>query len=255
MKAPPPLGDQQIRLGLSPYNLACEGCGTGLWCGERFGGRYAPAVWCPYMLPAPLAREAAQASPPPQAVHMRDLRDRVHHNAHRRKVLFERMSAKGPSARPSGRHRAEDHCHGTQGSVEVMMPDGQVITVLWPASAARPDGYAFRAIAADAALGKCYLPPRGSRAQCLLATVPASAVSLITTPPSKTKPSLGGTPGWVVWSDAESIVVSPSRVPSPPEPWCIFRKLSDCMAQGLLRRSDDDYPSGVSVTPHSMLAR
>jgi hypothetical protein len=26
--APPPLGDQQIRLGLSPYNLACEGCGT-----------------------------------------------------------------------------------------------------------------------------------------------------------------------------------------------------------------------------------
>ena len=34
------------RYNLPPFNLACEGCGTGLWCGERFGGRYAPAVWC-----------------------------------------------------------------------------------------------------------------------------------------------------------------------------------------------------------------
>jgi hypothetical protein len=197
------------------------------------------------MLPAPLAREAAQASPPPQAVHMRDLRDRVHHAAHRRKVLFERMSAKGPSARPGGRHRAEDHRHGTQPPVEVSGPR------LRPGLTATLSGLLRLA---DAAFGKCYLLPRGSRARSLLATVPASAGSLITTLPPKQNPAWGY-PGCVVWSDAESIVVSPSRVPSPPEPWCIFRKLSDCMAQGLRRRSDDDYPSGVSVTPHSMLAR
>jgi hypothetical protein len=53
------------------------------------------------------------------------------------------MSAKGASARPGGRHRAEDHRYGTQGAlkpVEVMMPDGQVMAVLWPASETPPDG-------------------------------------------------------------------------------------------------------------------
>ena len=46
MKPVPPLSDDAVRLGLSPYSLACEGCGTGLWHGERFGGRYAIAVYC-----------------------------------------------------------------------------------------------------------------------------------------------------------------------------------------------------------------